>query len=137
MPLTGIRRFLLIVRINSLINFDDNHFDILDPFDPITRNKTAKVVGTLSLPNKNDISDYKFYRLNENQKMIFVGPLYIPNPNEIVILTNKSIDFVVPSKVNDFIIRYLSQYNTKRFLDNVAQVTTAEIDPLDEFEPTS
>jgi len=133
MAFIGLRNFLLVVKVNSIVNFSDNHFVILDPFDDRIYKKTSRIIGTLSLSNGENISNYSFYRLDSDNMLTLVNDLYRPTPNEILILLNNSIELVIQSRINEFIVRYLNQYNIKRFLDNSTQVTIEDFDPLDEF----
>lgn len=120
--LIGVNRFLMIVRINDLMAYSNNHTEILDPFDDNISGKISRKIGTLSLPDKDNISDYDLYILDKNLKMVKVSPLFVLENKQFLILLSKLIDF--PDNcfniVNKRVIDYL-RTNSEKFLDSVQE----------------
>jgi len=120
----GIRNFVLIVRIENLVESSNNHYEIIKPND----SDIIKIIGTLAIIKK--IINYNLYVLGHNNRLIPVQANYKPFPNQIVILINKSVpnNNMTPNFVLNYLNKSVNKYvqNSSRDinLDNI------EIDPV-------
>lgn len=127
--LIGVNRFIMVVRINELMEYSQNHAEILDPLDENIDGLNVRELGTLSLPNREETLDYEFYVLNRELIMVRVSPLFVPENKQFVILLSKLIEYPPNciNIVNDRVIAYLNN-SYERFVNRVKESTYQNIE---------
>lgn len=126
-PVVGLNRFIMVVRMDDLTDYSQNHYEILDPFHEDVQGKTVREIGTLATrpyPDScglyhNTVSDYNVFTLDQNLKIFRRNQLFVPENMQFVILLNKEIIFpetILYDIINVRVINYLKA-RVPKFID--------------------
>lgn len=113
----GLNNFIIVVKIDSFTNPSVNHHEM-------TTVKSTDIVqrlGTIALRTPEEITEYRYFVLDRELKLISIAANFIPENKQVIILLKKTIEFSGQKMftIHNAIIKYLRQEKTKRFLVQV------------------